>query len=154
MDQKKDRHCTDSSLGAETLYYPDVWIRPAVKANGFEYYENILVYVDNTLCISDEPKATMRGIQATFKLKDNRIEKPENYLGAQLTQKIISDNLCRTMSSEQYVKAAIATVEASLGDSGQGLPSKCLTPMQSNYRPELDTTPELKIKGIRYTIKS
>ena len=129
---------------------PDVWIRPAVKANGFEYYEMVLVYVDDILCISDEPKATMRGIQATFKLKDDRIEKPENYLGAQLTQKIIGDNLCWTMSSEQYVKAAIAAVEASLGESGQRLPTKCLTPMQSNYRPELDTTPELKLEGIRY----
>jgi hypothetical protein len=88
---------------AETLYDlnytptkvdPDVWIRPAVKANGFEYYEMVLVYVGDTLCISDEPRAMMLGIQATFELKDDRIEKPENYLGAPLTQKIIGDNLC------------------------------------------------------------
>ena len=61
---------------AETLYDlsytptkadPDVWIRPPVKANGFEYYEMTLVYVDDILCISDDPKATMNGIQATFK---------------------------------------------------------------------------------------
>jgi hypothetical protein len=77
----------------------------------------VLVYVDDILCKSDEPKATMCRIQATFKLNDDRIEKPENYLDAQLTQKIIGDNLCWTMSSEQYVKAAVVAVEASLGDS-------------------------------------
>ena len=60
---------------AETLYDleykpmradPDAWIRPATKANGFEYYEMVLVYVDDTLCISEDPKATMHGIQGTF----------------------------------------------------------------------------------------
>ncbi|KAI2513146.1 Reverse transcriptase (RNA-dependent DNA polymerase) [Fragilaria crotonensis] len=61
---------------AETLYDlsylpskadPDVWIRSAVKENGFEYYEMTLVYVDDIMCISHDPKATMMGIQATFK---------------------------------------------------------------------------------------
>ena len=30
---------------------PDVWYRPAVKPNGFEYYEYILCYVDDILCM-------------------------------------------------------------------------------------------------------
>ena len=92
----------------------------------------------------------MSGIQATFKLKDDRIEKPETYLGAQLEQKVIRGRgvMCWTMSSEQYVKA-VANVETALNASGQRLPSKCTTPMQSNYRPELDVTAELKIQGIR-----
>jgi hypothetical protein len=80
---------------AETLYDlsylpskadPDVRIRPAIKENGFEYYEMTLVYVDDIMCISHDPKATMMGIQATFKLKDDKIERPENYLGAQIMQ--------------------------------------------------------------------
>jgi hypothetical protein len=75
---------------AETLYDlnykpskgdPDVWIRAATKPNGFEYYEMTLVYVDDILCVSHDPRATMSGIQATFKLKDDRVEKPETYLG-------------------------------------------------------------------------
>ena len=97
---------------AETLYDlsysptkadPDVWIRPAVKANGFEYYEITLVYVDDIMCISHDPKATMMGIQATFKLKNDKIEKPENYLGAQIMQKVIGGRECWAMTSEQYV---------------------------------------------------
>ena len=102
---------------------PDVWIRPATKPDGFEYYEMVLVYVDDILCISHDPKLTMKGIQATFKLKDDRIEKSESYLGAQLMTKIIDGVECWAMTSEQYIKAAIARVEAKLAESGQRLPT-------------------------------
>ena len=144
---------------AETLYDlnykptrgdPDVWVRPATKLDGFEYYEMVLVYVDDILCVSADPKATMLGIQETFKLKDDQIEKPETYLGAQLKQKVIGGRLIWTMSCEQYVKAAITKVEEKLKPSGQRLPTKCATPLQSGYRPELDVTAELKIDGVRY----
>ena len=140
---------------AETLYDlsylptkadPD---RPAVKPNGFESYEMTLVYVDDIMCISHDPKATMAGIQATFKLKDDEIEKPENYLGAQLSQKVIDGRECWSMSSEQYIKAAIANVEAALDEGGQRLPSRATTPIQANYRPELDTTAEINLQGVR-----
>ena len=71
-------------------------------------YEMILVYVDDILCISAQPRAIKSGIQSTFKLKDDRVEKPENYLGAQVMQKIVGGVECWAMTSEQYVKAAIA----------------------------------------------
>ena len=35
---------------------PDVWLKPAVKLNGEEYYKYILVYVDDILCISHKAK--------------------------------------------------------------------------------------------------
>jgi Reverse transcriptase (RNA-dependent DNA polymerase) len=41
---------------------PDVWIRPEVKPDGFEYYEMVLVYVNDVLCISHDPAVTMKGI--------------------------------------------------------------------------------------------
>jgi hypothetical protein len=61
---------------------------------------------------------------------------------------MINGVLCWTMNCEQYVKAAIANIEAKLNEYGQRLPSKCVTPLQANYRPELDTTGELKIEGV------
>ena len=93
---------------------PDVWIRPAKKANGFKYYEMLLIYVNDVMCISHDAEATMSGIQATFKLKNNTVEVPTNYLGAQVTKKIINGISCWTMSSEQYIKVAIANVENKL----------------------------------------
>ena len=79
----------------------------------------VLVYVDDILCISHDPKATMAGIQETFKLKDDKIKKPETYLGAQLSQVVIGGQLCWTISSHDYVKVAVANVEAALDASGQ-----------------------------------
>ncbi|KAI2506381.1 Reverse transcriptase (RNA-dependent DNA polymerase) [Fragilaria crotonensis] len=144
---------------AETLYDlnykptkadPDVWIRPAMKADGFKYYEMVLVYVDDILCVSHDPKATMLGLQTTFKLKDDKVEKPEMYLGAELCEKILNGVECWTMSSEKYVKAAVAAVEAHLDKLGQRLPTRCTTVMKADYRPELDTTAELNAAGTRY----
>ena len=44
-----------------SLADPDVYMRPAVKSNRFKYYEYVLTYVDDVLCISDNPMQTMRG---------------------------------------------------------------------------------------------
>ena len=57
------------ALLAETLYDlnyrptkadPDVWLRPAVKPDGFEYYELVLCYVDDVLCMSHDAMKTIR----------------------------------------------------------------------------------------------
>ena len=70
---------------AETLYTmgyqpryadPDLWLRPAVKPDGFTYYEYTLCYVDYVLCISRNPQKSMKRIQEYFKLKDENIEPP------------------------------------------------------------------------------
>ena len=86
---------------AETLYElgytptksdPDVWLRKALKADGFQYYEMVLCYVDDVLCISYDLMKTMKGIQSTFKLKDDEINEPKDYLGATLENMILSDD--------------------------------------------------------------
>ena len=68
---------------AETLYElgytptkvdPDVWLQKAVKDDEFQYYEMVLCYFDDVLCISDEPTKTTKGVQRTFKLKDDKID--------------------------------------------------------------------------------
>ena len=38
---------------------PDVWMRPAIKSYGMEYYEYALVYFDNVLVISCVPMKTI-----------------------------------------------------------------------------------------------
>jgi hypothetical protein len=134
-----------------SLADPDVWMRPAVKANGFEYYEYILTYVDDILSISADPMKTMKGIQADFKLKDDKIAEPEMYLGATLAKMMMDDgNYCWTMSPEAYVKSAVATVEETLAKSGRRLPGKCVTPFACNYSPWLETTEELKADGVQF----
>ena len=60
---------------------PDVWMRPAMKPDGFKYWEYILCYVDDILCVSHNPTATMKLIQSKFKLKDDKMEPPDTYWG-------------------------------------------------------------------------
>ena len=67
----------------------DVWYPHAVKPNGFEYYEYILCYVDDKMCISHEPGISIRRIQAAFKFKGNNMEQPEIYLGDQVRNMVV-----------------------------------------------------------------
>ena len=133
---------------------PDVWLRPAVKLNGEEYYEYLLAYCDDILAISMVHQKTMLQIKRKFELKNNKFDAPETYLGANLS---LMENEygfpCWTQSADKYLAASVENVEAKLKEKGrQGLPSakQCRTPFVSNYRPELDTTPELKLGGHRY----
>jgi hypothetical protein len=47
------------------------------------------------------------------------------------------------MSSDLYVKRALADVERELAEIGQTLKTRVSTPVSNDYRPELDVTPEL-----------
>ena len=128
---------------------PDVWRRPAVKPDGFVYYEYILCYVDDLLAISHDAEKVLKGVQAMFKFKDDKIDKPDVYLRAQLDKMSVDGFEGWTMSSEKYVKAAIENIEQTLAKTSQCLPIKCQTPLSSGYRPELDTSPELKTEGLQ-----
>ena len=64
---------------------PDVWMIPPFKPGGFMFYEYVLCYVDDILCISDDPLQIMKGIQAKFKPKRENIEEPDIYLGPELS---------------------------------------------------------------------
>ena len=42
---------------------PDVWMRPTIKEDCFKYWEYVLCYIDDLLCLSNKPKQTLEGIQ-------------------------------------------------------------------------------------------
>ena len=85
----------------------------------------------------------------TFKLKDDKIEPPEIYLGAQLDTMQVDEIECWTMSAEKYVNSAVTNVEEALAKKGLRLPTKCYTPLSTDYRPELEVSPELKSDGVQ-----
>jgi hypothetical protein len=135
-----------TDLGFQSsLADPDVWLRAATKGDGEQYYEYVLMYVDDILAISYDPKAILEDVQRTFKLKNNKIEPPEFYLGAKLQEKPINNVRCWTVSSQDYVKAAVKNVEEAIKNKGRRLPTANIdTPMNNNYTPELDATTELE----------
>ena len=133
-----------------SLADPDVWMRPAVRGDGFKYWEYILCYVDDVLAISEDPEQILKGVQMKFKLKEDKMEPPEIYLGAEMSQ-IDNENgdLHWAMSADKYCNALVSNVEEMLAKKGLRLPSKCPTPLSSGYKPELDCTAELKPEGIQ-----
>ena len=67
-------------------------------------------------------------------------------------QKITLENGAKAwgFSSSQYVQAAVKNIEEYLAKTDRKLPSKALTPIQTSYRPEIDTTPELNANDSAY----
>ena len=103
---------------------PDVWIHPAVKSDRTEYYEYIMCYVNDILSVSHDAKSILQSLQGQFKLKGDKIEPPDMYLGAQLGTMQVEGNEGWLMSSDKYVKSATQNIEETLQKMGQGLPSK------------------------------
>ena len=51
---------------------PDVWIRSENKADGEQYYEFVLVYVDNMIAISQDSVSVIREVAEKFGFKKKR----------------------------------------------------------------------------------
>ena len=135
-----------------SLADPDVWMRAAVKPNGDEYYEYLLMYVDDLLAVSINPRAVLEGIQGgTIKFKKGLIQQPESYLGAKLHRRNVDGVECWSIGSVDYIDAAIKTVEEALKNKRHlSLLKTARTPMSLSYCPELDMTEELSSEDITF----
>ena len=71
---------------------PDVYLRRAKRNDGTEYYEMLLVYVDDVLCISEDPMTIMKMIGDKFDIKNNEIIPPKMYLGGGIEKRTLFDN--------------------------------------------------------------
>ena len=128
---------------------PDVWIRAAIKPDGFRYYEMLLVYVDDILLISHATKPTMDAIAKLYRLKGDSIGEPERYLGANIEKVQINDGtVVFSMNCVDYVTNAIANLENTIQRDG-GADLKVYgthagkRPFPAVYRPEKDVSPLL-----------
>ena len=141
------------TLLTNTLYHlgftssladPYVGYKTSIKPDGTEYYQYVLVYVDDLLVLSHDPEKNHEVIEAFYRLKDG-YTKLDRYLGAEVKQWCFPENSYKTvwaLSSRQYVKEAVRTVESHLQKQNRGLP-KVNQPLPSDYSPELDISPVL-----------
>ena len=87
---------------------PDVEWHRASKPNGFEYYKLLLVYVNNILALSHQPKLLIDYLNKIYEVKAESIGEPKLYLGANLGKFIIpgdpSGQEYWSMSVDDYVK--------------------------------------------------
>ena len=131
----------------DTKADPCVLRRKARKDTGEEYYELILVYVDDILLVSHDPQPVLDEINKHYKIKAGSIGEPSMYLGAQIYKHHLPDgNWAWGMSSEKYVNNAIKVVENLLEEDGDGhhLKTTAKVPVVTSYKPELDTSEELE----------
>ena len=64
---------------------PGVWLRPGVRLEGTEYYEYILMYMDNILAISVDAMKILKILEGnTVQYNNNKIASPDMYLGSKL----------------------------------------------------------------------
>ena len=96
---------------------PDVWLRANTRpSDGFQYYEYVLVYIDDLLIVSHDPKTVMQDLQRRYTIKPDSIKPPDEYLGSEIRRYTIPDtqdpsNRDRwAMSADKYCKRALAEV--------------------------------------------
>ena len=61
-------------------------MRATIGPDGTEYYTHVICYVDDVLAISCNPMRNIESIKSIFRLKDDKVEPPDIYLGAFLEQ--------------------------------------------------------------------
>ena len=123
----------------------DVWLRPGTKYGGSDYYQYVLLYTDDILCIMENSEDFMRNeIGSRFKLKESSIAPPTQCLENEVSQVTLENGTnCWNFSSSSYVQNAVKNVEMHLHRKGEKLPPRVKSPWSSGYRPETDVTPTL-----------
>jgi hypothetical protein len=149
----------DTLQGPEFGFRPaqadqDVYLRRRSRPNDSDYYEMVLVYVDDILCVSYSPKLFMDKIGKIFELRDT-VKAPEVYLGADIEDHQFEDGTrCWALSSKSYVTNAVKVVEGLLHKDGKELRTtqrRGQTPMSVSYKPELEASEVLDADcGSRY----
>lgn len=93
----------------------------------------------------------MNAIKKAYHLKEEPAMTTA-YLGSTIKQWSISSDACKiwSMNSQHYIKEAIWCLENELQKSGLKLVGRPNTPMQQNYRPELDISLILGPKQANY----
>jgi len=106
----------------------------------------LLVYVDDVMAISHEPRVLIDVIGEYYKVKPGSDKELEIYLGANVEKVQMPDGReVWATSPRDYVKNAVKTVKGLLNEDGEGyvLKNKVKNPFPMNHKPELDTSDEL-----------
>jgi hypothetical protein len=130
---------------------PDLWLRPAVKSDGTEFYEYILCYVNDCCYSGLKGLEFMDYLSSVYMLKEGSVKVPETYLGVDVWMyELANEENAWAASSDTYVKRVVAEVERELSYIERQLKSNVKSPFPSGYRPDLDLTPELDPRHASY----
>ena len=89
---------------------------------GEEYYEHVLLYVDDVLVVSEHPRECLLEIDKYFPMKPESIGICKLYLGDKMSQVQLPNGVnAYVMSMSQYVQEAIKNVEKYISKRGMVL---------------------------------
>ena len=130
----------------------DIWMRKGLKDDGTPYWELVLLYVDDVLCVScNAADIICNQIGRYFIIKPGSVGPPSIYLGNKVSQVELENGAkAWAFSSSQYVQNAVANVEKFLKTVDKSLPKRATAPFSPHYRPEIDVTSELDPKMASY----
>ena len=116
-------------------------MRKGENPAGEPVYEYILVYTDDILIISIDGKKIMNQLDQHCMVKKDSIGFPDIYLGAQVSEFVLSDGSRHyALSADKYVKEALQNVRDYLDSRNRQLKKKTPGVLPKGYRPELDTS--------------
>ena len=105
-----------------TVADPDFYHRRVMKYNGEEYYELLLLYVDDVLCCLHNTQLIMYTLALIYDIKDGLVVLPRIYLSSEIKKyQVRSGKSHWRMLSTQYVKNTINTVKGILKNDGRYL---------------------------------
>ncbi|KAL7464783.1 hypothetical protein ACHAXS_005117 [Conticribra weissflogii] len=136
---------------------PDLWMKACTRETEYgveKYYSYILIYVDDILCIHDDPDSIMTQIDKYFPLKPDSVGEPDMYLGAKLKLMQLENSVWAWgLSPSKYVQEAIRNckkyVEENLPKFYK-LTQIAPNPFPTDYRLELDVLPKLPPEHASY----
>jgi len=94
----------------------DVYIKACTCNDGTKYYSYLIIYVDDVLCIDENPEDVIDKIVSVYRVKEGSVEKPKTYLGMNIRkwvrQSAKGDTLhCYALGADTYVKEALCIVK-------------------------------------------
>ena len=124
---------------------PDLYFRAACKPDGTEYYEYLLVYVDDILCISHATDPIMKAFANIYRLKADSIGPPERYLGADIGKQVAESGVeAWAMSCDSYIRNSLKVVQGYMDSADVHFKRASCPFHHANYHPELDASPLLE----------
>ena len=95
-------------------------MRKATRLDGVTYYEYLLLYIDDCLCVSEDPKDALLHLDKYFPMKPDSLGPPKIYLAGKVSKVQLSNGVSAwAFSSSQYVHESIRAVEEQLEREGE-----------------------------------